>query len=783
MTPLPDPLTPLGGLRAAEVAERVAEGRVNEVDAATSRSLGLIIRSNVFTRFNAMLGALTVVVLAAGSWRDATFGIVVVVNALAGVVQEVRAKRTLDRLAVLNAPLARVHRDGAVSEIAVAAVVADDLLELRAGDQVPADGVVVEDRGLEVDESLLTGESRPVHKRPGDEVLSGSVAVAGSALAQVTRVGAEAYAQRLATEAKRFGLTRSELTEGTNRLLRWISWALVVVGPLLWWSESRTAENWQEAVIGATAGMVGMVPEGLVLLTSLAFLLAALSLARNNVLVQELPAVEGLARVDVVCLDKTGTLTEGDLVFDRFEELERDDAAAIDLGQVLGALADEPSPNATLVALAARFDSPHWSRSASVPFSSARKWSAVRFEVAGTWVLGAPEIVLAGKSASPARLRADALADGGERVLVLASAAALPAEGEALGAVTPMALLVFAERLRPDAPDTLAYFASQGVTCKVISGDNVRTVAAVAGRVGLPGADRYQDARSLPPDGGPLGDAVEAANVFGRVTPEQKRAMVRALQQRGHVVAMTGDGVNDALALKDADIGVAMGSGAPATRAVAQLVLLDGRFAHLPRVVAEGRRVMANIERVASLFVIKNVYAAALAVAVALARVPYPFLPRHLTLISTLTIGLPAFFLALAPNSRRYEPGFLRRVLAFSVPVGLATGAAVFAAYAIARRLGANGDEARTAACITAMLTGLCVVVLVSQPVRGWKLTLVAVMAALFLLCLTWRPLREYFALDVHADALTAALPLGAAGGLAAALVWHQRAKLAAFRR
>ena len=765
--------TSASGLSSAEVAERVRRGQVNRVEDDTSRPLSLIIRTNLFTRFNAILGVLFVLVLVAGKWQDGLFGGLVLVNALIGIVQEVRAKRTLDRLAVLNAPKASVVRDGAELDIEVGDVVLDELLGLITGDQVPADGTITVTEGLEIDESLLTGESDPVHKQVGDEVLSGSIVVAGSGRFQATRIGADAYARRIAADARRFTMTRSELMAGIDRLLRYVTWGLVIIGPLLFWSELRANSSWRDAVTGATAGLVGMVPEGLVLLTSVAFGLTAVTLARRKVLVQELPAVEVLARVDVVCLDKTGTLTEGEIDLAGCDVVDAAHDRAADIDAALGLLATEPSPNATMVALRAKYGRVDgWDRTRAVPFSSARKWSAITVQDRGTWVLGAPEMVLTGNAAgSPTRTRADEIASTGQRVLVLARCDGAVTEDQPLPEVTPMALVRFDERIRADAAETLKYFREQGVTLKVISGDNPRTVAEVARRVGLENAEQAVDGRELPDDPDELGAALEKATVFGRVTPQQKRAMVGALQKRGHVVAMTGDGVNDALALKDADIGIAMGSGAAATRAVAQLVLLDGKFANMPRVVGEGRRVIANVERVANLFVVKNVYSAILSLASTVFSVPFPFLPRHLTIISGLTIGIPSFFLALAPNNQRYRPGFLRRVLGFSIPAGVLLGVGVFLAYAVARGLGSPGDQARTAACVALMVSGLWVVVLLAQPVRGWKLALVAAMAGLFALALVVPGPRDFFSLSLPLDAFAESIGFGAGAAFAVTFV------------
>jgi len=756
------------GLTAAEVAERVARGHVNVADERTSRTLAEIARANIFTRFNAILGSMLVVILIVGPIQDALFGIVLVANALIGIVQEYRAKRTLDRLAVLNAPKARVVRDGQSSEIAVDAVVVDDLLALRTGDQVPADGRVGEADGLEVDESLLTGESDSVPKAAGDEILSGSIVVAGSGTFQVMRVGADSYARRLATEARRFTLVRSELMDGINLILRYVTWAIVPTAVLLALSQFRAHDGWREAMSGVVAGVVAMVPEGLVLLTSLSFAIAAVALARRHALVQELPAVEGLARVDVVCLDKTGTLTEGTIAFDEVEPLNANAPTA----DALGALAADENGNATARALAEGFAAPEgWARTAAVPFSSARKWSGAAFDGRGSWVLGAPEMVWVDRPASdPVRRRADALAAEGRRVLLLAhsdqgfAGEALPADLEAVS------LVMFKEKIRADAADTLAYFTEQGVALKVISGDNPRTVGAVARSVGLTAGGDPVDARELPEDQDALADVLEQSSVFGRVTPHQKRAIVGALQSRGHVVAMTGDGVNDALALKDADIGVAMGNGAPATRAVAQIVLLDGSFATLPDVVAEGRRVMANIERVANLFVTKTVYAMLLAIAVGFARWPYPFLPRHLTIVSALTIGIPAFFLALAPNTRRYEPGFVQRVLKFAIPCGIVAAAATFLSYAVARRLdGVTLDEARTTATLVLLVVGLWVLNILARPITPFRGALFASMVGIFLLILALPGAREFYALEIPPEAALIA-GLCIAGGAVALL-------------
>jgi len=766
--------TPPTGLTGAEVRERVERGETNASGERSSRTFGEILRANIFTRFNAILGVLLVVILAVGHPQDALFGIILVSNALIGIVQEVRAKRTLDQLAVLNEPRVRVVRDGEVREVAVDDVVLDDLIELRSGDQIAADGIVQATTALQVDESLLTGESDPVDKETGEQVLSGSFVVAGSGRFQATAVGDDAYARKLATEARRFALARSELIDGINRILRYVTWAIFPVAVLLLVSQFNAQDDWREAVSGTVAGIVGMVPQGLVLLTSVAFGVAAVTLARRKVLVQELPAVEGLARVDVVCFDKTGTLTDGNIVFDRVERL--DDQAPVEAA--LGALASDEDRNATLNAIAAAFPTTDsWRRTGFVPFSSARKWSAATFGDHGTWVLGAPELVWAGRDGEVAE-KAETFAGTGQRVLLLARTDA-PLEGESLPPeMHAAALVLLEEQVRPDAAETLAYFSQQGVALNVISGDNPRTVGAVAARVGMPNADRPYDARELPEDLDELGQVLEQHSVFGRVTPHQKQDMVKALQKRGHTVAMTGDGVNDALALKLADIGVAMGSGAPATRAVAQLVLLDGKFSTLPGVVSEGRRVTANIERVANLFITKTVWATLLAVAVGLAFWPYPFLPRHLTIIDTLTIGIPSFFLALAPNLRRYIPGFVNRVLRFTIPAGTVAAVATFSAFALARFDDLPLTEQRTAATLVMLMMSLTVLVILAQPLTWRRVVLVGLMIVGFVLLFPIDSVREFYDLKLPSDVLTWTLVIGFAGVAVLAGGWEVSRRL-----
>ena len=759
---------PRSGLTAAEVADRVARGLVNDVPSAPTRTIGEIVRANLFTRFNLLLGSLLAVILVVGPLQDALFGLVIVANTVVGIVQEVRAKRTLDHLEVVNAPKATVIRDGRVEELAVGQVVLDDVLEAAAGDQVVVDGEVLEAGGLEVDESLLTGESEPVSRQEGDRVLSGSFVVAGAGRYRATRVGREAYAVQLTEEARRFTLASSELRAGVDQILKYVTWALVPTAALLFISQLRHDNGPRSGLSGAVAGTVAMVPEGLVLLTSVAFAVGVVRLGRRQVLVRELPAVETLARVDVVCFDKTGTITVGDLAV---QELVPQDGAADEAAAALGALAAaDPNPNATLRAIGEAFPAPDgWRPETVVPFSSARKWSGATFAGRGAYLLGAPEVLL---HEGQLLRRAEAIATAGGRVVLLAHSER-PMDGDTPpDGLAARAMVVIGDQVRDDAAATIAWFAEEGVRVKVVSGDHPRTVAAIAGRVGIEGAGDPVDARTLPTDQAELADLVEARSVFGRVVPQQKRAMVGALGARGHVVAMTGDGVNDVLALKDADLGIAMGSGSAASRAVAELVLMDGRFATLPAVMAEGRRVIANVERVAKVFVTKTVYATVLALAVGLAGLAFPFLPRHLTLISSLTIGIPGFFLALEPNTQRSKPGFVRRTLAFAVPAGLAAALATLVAYQLADVENVSTEQARTTATLTLAGLGLVVLALAARPLNPLRRLLLVGMAGAFVVVLVVPWLRAFFALSLPPlPVALAALGLVVVLGAALALV------------
>lgn len=795
------PKVEVSGLSTEEVAQAVSRGDVNITSKQTSRSLMDIVRANVFTLFNAIIFTAMVVVLATGSWKDAVFGVVILVNTGIGIVTELKAKRTLDKLSILVASYAMVRRGGKNIEIPHKDIVLGDVLWLRAGEQVPADVEVLESWGLEMDESMLTGESATVRKAKGDNVYSGSTAVSGMALTCVTAVGEHSYAAKLAAQAKVYTKTISDLSRGINTILKYMTMVVVPLCVLLVWSQMHKVGGfveawqtgaWRGAVVSAVAGVVGMIPEGLVLLTSLNFAVAAMRLARKQTLIQELESVETLARVDCLNLDKTGTITDGGIAFVGVENLDNSGAEIslqtnLQTNQALFDLSNEENPNATGVAIMEGLGSKGVAASQHVsnrlPFSSARKWSAVQYVQSSgeraTWYMGAPEVLLSAidyANTNELLAKVNSYAEQGERVLLLAkvsseSSTVSSVDSSSLSSVTetdktfgdspticvnahPIALVRCSERIRDDARKTLKWFREQGVRCRVISGDNPTTVAAVAAKVGLTG-DRKpvaMDARKLPEDINELAKVLENVDVLGRVLPHQKKAIVQALHTQGHVVAMTGDGVNDTLALKEADLGVAMGNAAPAAKAVAQVVLVDSRFSHLPDVVARGRQVMANMERVAGLFLVKTVYSALISAGVVLLALHFPYLPRHITYIGSLTIGIPAFLLALAPNTRRYIPGFLKRVVRFAVPSGFAIAASVLATAVIAPRvLGLNLDDVvannliasrfivsnvqalattRSICSVIVFVLGILVLASVAKPLRSWRGIMVALFAA-----------------------------------------------------
>ena len=739
------------GLSGAEVAERVAAGQVNVTPEPPGLSFGQIVAANVFTVVNAIMLTLFVLVLVSGNPQDGLFVGVVVSNSVIGVVQEVRARRELERLEVVTEPRATVIRNGEPIEIASDEIVLDDVIELRLGGQVAVDGAVLGSTGLRLDESMLTGESLPVVKGVGDDVLSGSFVVAGNGRIRATAVGADSYASNLATEAKQFTATESRLRGGIDTILRWLTVIIPVASIFLFVNLLEAEDRWQDALLGTVAAAVAMVPDGLVLLTSLSFMAGVIALARRNALAKQLSTVEVLARVDVLCLDKTGTITTGEISFasahtavGRTDDEVRDGLVAL--------AASDRDPNASMAAIASAVGTASsWTIGQVEPFDSERKWSAASFVDHGWFYLGAPDFLLA--TEDPARLLVERLSAGGKRLLAVVTSEDGP-EGDRLpvGTLT-LAIVELEDEIRPDAAEILEYFAEQDVTLKVISGDNQDTVAAIAERAGLDVVGAPVDARGLPTEVDELAAVLDGATVFGRVKPQQKQAMVRALQSRGHVVAMTGDGVNDVLALKDADLGISMGSGSQASKAVADLVLTDNAFSSLPTVVNEGRKVINNVERVSNLFVTKAAYAVLLTFAVGLLNSPFPFLPRQLTLIGTFSIGIPGFFLALAPEVDLIRPGFLKRVLRFSIPAGVIAGSTTLAAYEAALHVAdLDLDEARTLATVTLLAIGLVVLAVASRPLRLWKIGLVAAMGLGYVVVFLVPFLRNFFLLEVFWD-------------------------------
>lgn len=787
------PAVTVAGLTDEEVARRIAEGQSNDVPTRAARTAGEIVRANVFTRINAILGVLFVIVLSTGSVINGAFGLLIIANSAIGIIQELRAKQTLDKLAIVGQAKPLVRRRSGTRPLAPSEVVLDDIIELGPGDQIVVDGEVVEDSNLEVDESLLTGEADPIAKDVGDTVMSGSFVVAGSGAYRATRVGREAYAAKLAEEASKFTLVKSELRSGINQILRFITYLLVPAGLLTIYTQLFTTETgWRRAVLAMVGALVPMVPEGLVLMTSIAFAVGVVRLGRRKCLVNELPAIEGLARVDVVCADKTGTLTENGMRLSGLKAV----TTADHVEDVLASMAaDDTRPNASMQAIAEAYpDAPGWTATAVAPFKSATKWSGVSYGEHGNWLIGAPDVLL--DPSSPVAAQAEAIGADGLRVLLVGSSDLPVDDPAAPGTVTPVALVVLEQRVRPDARDTLEYFAAQHVSIKVISGDNALSVSAVAGSLGLRG--ECMDARNLPGETDELADEIEAHTTFGRVRPDQKRAMVHALQSRGHTVAMTGDGVNDVLALKDADIGVAMGAGSPATRAVAQIVLLDNKFATLPYVVGEGRRVIGNIERVSNLFLTKTVYSVLLAVLVGVAGLAseifdtdpllFPFQPIHVTIAAWFTIGIPAFVLSLAPNNERAHTGFVRRVMTAALPSGLVVGTATFVSYLLAYQGRAASEleqtQASTAALITLLVTALWVLAVVARPYEWWRVLLVGASALAYVVIFSIPWAQELFILDpTNVRTTSTALAIGLIGAVAIEAIWWGQGRLLGERR
>ncbi|MDT0189678.1 HAD-IC family P-type ATPase [Rothia terrae] len=734
-------IDPHQGLSESQVSDRINAGLANTVDSTTSRSVWTIVRTHLFTLFNLILGLCGLAVVLLGRWFDTLFLLAAITNVVVGFVQEYSAKKKLDQIALLRRDPATVVREGRVQKVPLDQLVMDDVVLLKRGDQVPADATVLASDGLDLDESMLTGENDPVAKSPGDAVLSASSVLGGTGRVQIFAVGANSHANKLVQEARQFTRINSELRAGMERVVKWITFtlipiiAIVVNGQMMavgGWSHALSNGAWQDATIVAVSSIASMIPQGLALMTTISFAVAAVKLAQDEVLIQEQPAVEVLARVDVVCFDKTGTLTEGGVGFDSVQEL---DNAPAGWRQALAWFGADENANPTAAALGEEFtDAPAEKESGTIAFSSAQRFSAVELST-GAWVLGAPEVLL--EAGSDARARASELAASGLRTMVLAHTASLPrtAEGKVLAdkpEATPALLITFREQVREEAPETLQYFADQGISLKVFSGDNPQTVAAAAKLAGMNVEGGAIDASELPNDGEELAQAALAHNVFGRVSPEQKKNMVLALQEAGHTVAMTGDGINDALALKHADLGIAMGNAAPATKAVSRLILLDGRFDRLPSVLAEGRQIIANIERVTNLFLTKTGFAIVLGVLLGLLCWQFPLLPRQYSTADLLIVGGPAFFLTMMHNTRRYVPGFLNRALHFAVPSAIIIAVLLIGLNFVGRAEELTGGtslhQLQTATLITLVMLGLWTLTTAVRPFDAKRIALVLAM-------------------------------------------------------
>lgn len=765
----PSPDSPLRGLTSAEAQARVAEGLSNADAGVKTRSIGRIVRENLCTLFNFVNVVLAVLVALTGSYKNMLFMLVIVINAIIGIVQEIRSKRMTDRLAIVVASKASVLRDGTFRTMTLADIVRDDIIRLGRGDQVPADCRVVEG-GCKADESLLTGESKLVPKAIGDELLSGSFISAGSVLAQVVRVGAESYAARITAEAKQHKAVNSEIMTSVNGIIKYVSIVIFPLGALLFARQFLGQHiPWDAATLSTVSALVGMIPEGLILLTSTVLAVAVIRLSRRQVLVQQLYCIETLARVDVLCLDKTGTITTGKMEVAKVavvedlangegphipgEGAEQGKAAgssatsssatpaaapgsdpAAHLSRVLASLAaSDRDPNDTAQAIQAYFaDTTDLLAPARViPFSSETKFSGAVFQDGRAYVMGAAQFVLADAPSILERIRPQLeTLTADNRVLLVAEVDDFAADGAVEGAPAPLGFVCIRDQIRPTAAQTIGYFIEQGVTLKVVSGDDPRTVAGIAGKVGIPHADQYVDATTLATDGA-IAEAIGRYSVFGRVRPEQKKAFVQALQQQGHTVAMTGDGVNDVLALKASDCSVAMAAGSDAARNVAQLVLVDNDFASMPHVVAEGRRSINNLQRSASLFLVKTLLSTGAATLFVFLPWQYPFEPIQMTLVSAFTIGLPSFVLALEPNHDLVRGHFLRNCITRSIPGAICGLASIVALCAIGYgAIGLAYDQVSTLCVLTVAFIGVLLILRLCIPFNPLRIALLVVAVA-----------------------------------------------------
>jgi cation-transporting ATPase E len=773
------------GLSSAEAARRLE--RLGPPAETSSRSAASIVAGNVFTLFNLIIGIFFVLVLSLGLFADALFGLIAIVNSYIGIRQETKAKEVLDQLAVLVAPKADVVRDGRVIELRAEEVVPGDLVRVQPGEQLVADGELIRSRGLTLDESVLTGEADGVRKQRGERVLSGSFCIAGSGVYEVDAVRERSYAGKLAGEARAFRHPPSPLQEEVNRVILASTYLMIPLAVILLFALSARSTDLQEAAQTATAGLITLIPEGLVLLMSVTLAVAAVRLARLDTLVQQMSATESLAAVDTICVDKTGTLTDGQLELSSVEVADSSNPAAAHDALARFA-ASAPDRNRTLQAIADSYPGRPEEVSAEVPFSSQWKWSGVAID-GRCYVLGAPDVLEQTGALELSPTLANTLrhqSEAGRRVLAFGEASgSLPRDpaSEPPPKLTPLALVVMEESLRADAAETLALMREQDVDLKLISGDARETVTAVARAVGVPAEAGVVEGHELPDNELTLADVAERNTIFCRITPEQKSALVGALSEAGRFTAMIGDGVNDVPALKRARLAVGMGSGTQVTKGIADIVLLKDQFSRLPRAVAEGRRIARNIHRLGRLYLTKTVYAAALILLVAVPGFAFPFLPRHLTVAALLTIGIPSFVLALAPSDGPlYRGRLLRALAAFAVPAGLAIAfASILSFFLVDTPFGGSLEEARTAATTTLIVLGLCFVLLLERgpgrehiAIQSYMLAMVAGLGALYALILAAAPVRDFFDLTLLSAGQWFLSLLSAAAGLVlASLIWR----------
>ena len=731
---------PAEGLSPQEIKLRQSNGLSNIMPPSNTKSEGQIIKENVLTFFNLIFLVLALCLCLVGSFKNLMFLLVAVANTVVGSFQEIRAKRAVDKLTLVAAGTAKAIRSGQRVSVRTDQLVRDDIVEFAAGDQICADAVV-RDGQLQVNESLLTGEADAILKNPGDTLKSGSFVISGRARVQLTHVGSESYAAKLAAEARRnVRSTKSEMMLSLTKLITVVGIALIPLGIILFLRHFLSVFQGlplRDSVESTVSALIGMIPEGLYLLTSVAIAASCLKLSRKRVLVQDMNCIETLAHVDVLCVDKTGTITEPTMEVTDVYPLNSERFSYDDIEKILAAFyhGEEPD-NETARAMGQQFaGETTWRAVKRMAFSSSTKWSGADFGENGRYVVGAPEFIM-GDRYDSIRSEAEPWSERGCRVLLLAAYDTVFDDGPLQSAhVAPIALVFLSNLLRPDAQETFRYFASQGVSVRVISGDNPITVAQVAARAGIENADRSVDAMTLSTEQD-FEEAVKYYTVFGRVTPEQKRYLVRAFQKQGHTVAMTGDGVNDVLALKDANCGIAMASGSQAASQVAQIVLLNSQFSAMPAIVAEGRRVINNIQRAASLFLVKNIFSFALTLLLLFIDMPYPLLPIQLSLISTFTIGIPSFFLALEPNYARVEGKFMRNVIRRAMPGGLTNLTIVLLAGFFTSTFGLSNEQLNTICVWVMSAVGLVTLYHVSVPFTRLRLAVLAAMTAAMLFSL-----------------------------------------------